>query len=269
VCRPATLTDASLPDLKPENVLIAIDDVESLITSELSSSAPSSARLIGVPPSKGRGGNQTPRSESVYITGSQPLPSPSSSFGTSPMLDRWQFGMSKIDADKAPAADGAAARGISAEAEEAARSLGSVSLNATASGPKPPPGPSLLSQQAAERQADASQDTPQPDGVRSALGIAVSETLAAQAELIEAARLGTADGAERITVKIADLGNATWVEHHFTDDIQTRQYRCPEVILGAKWGASADVWSVACVVHLFLTMRTRLQLRLSCSCLSC
>jgi hypothetical protein len=42
---------------------------------------------------------------------------------------------------------------------------------------------------------------------------------------------------------------ATWLEHHFTDDIQTRQYRCPEVIFGAKWGPSADVWSVACVVR--------------------
>lgn len=41
---------------------------------------------------------------------------------------------------------------------------------------------------------------------------------------------------------------ATWVEHHFTDDIQTRQYRCPEVILGARWGTSADIWSVACIV---------------------
>ncbi|KAG2031394.1 hypothetical protein BDR03DRAFT_817577, partial [Suillus americanus] len=41
---------------------------------------------------------------------------------------------------------------------------------------------------------------------------------------------------------------ATWVEHHFTDDIQTRQYRCPEVILGAKCGTSADVWSLACMV---------------------
>ncbi|EEB87279.1 hypothetical protein MPER_15447, partial [Moniliophthora perniciosa FA553] len=30
-----------------------------------------------------------------------------------------------------------------------------------------------------------------------------------------------------ITVKIADLGNATWVDHHFTEDIQTQQYRCP------------------------------------------
>lgn len=58
---------------------------------------------------------------------------------------------------------------------------------------------------------------------------------------------------ERITVKIADLGNACWFDHHFTEDIQTRQYRCPEVIIGAKWGPSADLWSVACVVFELLT----------------
>lgn len=51
-----------------------------------------------------------------------------------------------------------------------------------------------------------------------------------------------------ISVKIADLGNACWVGHHFTNDIQTRQYRSPEVILGSKWGASTDVWSMACMV---------------------
>lgn len=51
-----------------------------------------------------------------------------------------------------------------------------------------------------------------------------------------------------ISVKIADLGNACWVGHHFTNDIQTRQYRSPEVILGAKWGASTDIWSMACMV---------------------
>ncbi|KAI7970879.1 hypothetical protein EIK77_008059 [Talaromyces pinophilus] len=54
-----------------------------------------------------------------------------------------------------------------------------------------------------------------------------------------------------ISVKIADLGNACWVGHHFTNDIQTRQYRSPEVILGAKWGASTDVWSMACMVRIF------------------
>lgn len=53
-----------------------------------------------------------------------------------------------------------------------------------------------------------------------------------------------------ISVKIADLGNACWVGHHFTNDIQTRQYRSPEVILGAKWGASTDVWSMACMVRM-------------------
>lgn len=54
---------------------------------------------------------------------------------------------------------------------------------------------------------------------------------------------------DKISVKIADLGNACWVNHHFTNDIQTRQYRSPEVILGAKWGASTDVWSMACMVR--------------------
>lgn len=53
-----------------------------------------------------------------------------------------------------------------------------------------------------------------------------------------------------ISVKIADLGNACWVNHHFTNDIQTRQYRSPEVILGAKWGASTDVWSMAAMVNI-------------------
>jgi serine/threonine-protein kinase SRPK3 len=249
-----------LVDLKPENVLIAIDDVESLITAELSSSTPSSARLIGVPPSKGRGGNQTPRSESIYITGSQPLPSPSSSFGSSPMLDKWAFGMSKIDADKTPGPE--TNRAISADAEEAARTLGKVTLDSTS------PGPSLLSQQAAQAREQETEADADPDGtspmptspaheVRSALGIAVEETLVARAEILEAARSGLPEGMEHITVKIADLGNATWVEHHFTDDIQTRQYRCPEVILGSKWGTSADIWSVACLVsYLSVVLQT-------------
>lgn len=56
-----------------------------------------------------------------------------------------------------------------------------------------------------------------------------------------------------ISVKIADLGNACWVNHHFTNDIQTRQYRAPEVLLGAQWGASADVWSMSCMVFELLT----------------
>lgn len=50
-----------------------------------------------------------------------------------------------------------------------------------------------------------------------------------------------------IEVKIADLGNACWQHNHFTDAIQTRHYRCLEVILGAEYGPSADIWSAACM----------------------
>ncbi len=56
-----------------------------------------------------------------------------------------------------------------------------------------------------------------------------------------------------INVKIADLGNACWVNKHFTSDIQTRQYRSPEVILGAKYDTSADIWSLACILFELLT----------------
>ena len=52
-----------------------------------------------------------------------------------------------------------------------------------------------------------------------------------------------------ISIKIADLGNATPSKKHFTEEIQTRQYRAPEAILGRRdWDARADIWSVACVV---------------------
>ncbi|AOW00846.1 kinase-like domain-containing protein [Yarrowia lipolytica] len=63
----------------------------------------------------------------------------------------------------------------------------------------------------------------------------------------------TALAEELISVKIVDLGNACWVEHHFTNDIQTRQYRSPEVLLGSFWGASSDIWSMSCLVFELLT----------------
>eukprot|EP00887_Chlorella_sp_A99_P000093 scaffold16.g93.t1 len=53
--------------------------------------------------------------------------------------------------------------------------------------------------------------------------------------------------------KIVDFGNACWTYKHFTEDIQTRQYRAPEVILGAPYDASADVWSLACMVFELVT----------------
>lgn len=71
----------------------------------------------------------------------------------------------------------------------------------------------------------------------------------------------------KIRVKIADLGNACYdvsiksnrchagynkpnlfqQYHHFTEDIQTRQYRSLEVLLGAPYNYTADIWSTACL----------------------
>ncbi|XP_007937578.1 SRSF protein kinase 1 [Orycteropus afer afer] len=53
--------------------------------------------------------------------------------------------------------------------------------------------------------------------------------------------------AEKLQVKIADLGNACWVHKHFTEDIQTRQYRSLEVLIGSGYNTPADIWSTACM----------------------
>ncbi|KAJ3347400.1 serine/threonine protein kinase, CMGC group, partial [Kappamyces sp. JEL0680] len=56
-----------------------------------------------------------------------------------------------------------------------------------------------------------------------------------------------------VRVKIADLGNSCWTHKHFTMDIQTRQYRSPEVILGQKYDTSTDLWSFGCIIFELLT----------------
>lgn len=58
---------------------------------------------------------------------------------------------------------------------------------------------------------------------------------------------------ESVAFKIADLGNACWVDRHFSDDIQTRQYRSPEVIIGSGYDPTADLWSLACMVFELVT----------------
>ena len=51
-----------------------------------------------------------------------------------------------------------------------------------------------------------------------------------------------------VVCKVVDLGNACWTHKHFADDIQTRQYRAPEVIIGAGYDTAADMWSLACLI---------------------
>lgn len=291
-------------DLKPENVLICIEDVESVVRAELETCpAAVPTKLVGVPPSQGRGGAQTPRN-GIFITGSQPLPSPSGSFGTSPVIEKLAFQMSKISED-----------GSTHHPNQASSSSSSITTNDNntkpaqlnhpaicSSFPKLNPsqqhhsGPSLLSQTAPSSHVNEpnglslstdsnSASNPKSQANRPSHHFAhLSQTpvdrspvsssppiAAASARTTEdpSSRSATTEPAdrtplppeapydprslERITVKIADLGNASWTSNHFTDDIQTRQYRSPEAILASNWGTPVDIWSASCMVFELLT----------------
>ena len=58
---------------------------------------------------------------------------------------------------------------------------------------------------------------------------------------------------DNINIKIVDFGNACWTFKHFTENIQTREYRSPEAILGSKYDANTDIWSLACLVFELIT----------------
>ena len=58
---------------------------------------------------------------------------------------------------------------------------------------------------------------------------------------------------ENIRVKICHFGNACYSNHHFSRDIQTRQYRAPEIILGVNYNETVDIWSLACIVFEMIT----------------
>ncbi|CAE7650135.1 SRPK1 [Symbiodinium pilosum] len=106
---------------------------------------------------------------------------------------------------------------------------------ATAFTPAVPPPPSqTAAAHAAAAAAAACQSTSKPDCIDEKL---IDEVLGL--DLFD--HVG-------VTYKVADLGNACWVERHFSDDIQTRQYRSPETIINAGYDTSADIWSLACMV---------------------
>ncbi|XP_047167597.1 SRSF protein kinase 1-like isoform X1 [Vigna umbellata] len=50
-----------------------------------------------------------------------------------------------------------------------------------------------------------------------------------------------------VRCKVVDFGNACWADKQFAEEIQTRQYRAPEVILQAGYSFSVDMWSFACI----------------------
>ncbi|KAG5301871.1 protein kinase dsk1 [Histoplasma ohiense] len=207
-------------DLKPENVLIEIGDVEQIVKTFVKEEEPKKENK-----EDNRNGRRRRR---TLITGSQPLPSPlNASF-------------SGGDPFRTHAAN-----------QSAHSSLNQILSNS----PAAPSSPHLsMKDRLGIKDQEALDDGKQKQREKTA-DILEREVSGISLDKSSAPETSNAEDMEFdiISVKIADLGNACWVGHHFTDDIQTRQYRSPEVILGAKWGASTDVWSMAAMVFELIT----------------
>ena len=55
-------------------------------------------------------------------------------------------------------------------------------------------------------------------------------------------------GEINIHITIIDVGNGQYIDDlNKNPYIQTRQYRCPEVIIGLPYDQLADIWSIACI----------------------
>ncbi|KIV89920.1 hypothetical protein, variant [Exophiala mesophila] len=211
-------------DLKPENVLIEIGDVEQIVKAFVKDDKESSK-------DDNRNGRRRRR---TLITGSQPLPSP---------LNASFTGLDKIGNPHIH--QPSSLNQVLSEATNKSQSEGLSMVEQL----------KLRSKQSSDESASAKSREGTTDPIEKDLaGVSLDSKKPTEAEkVVKAAKKQDDPLGEIISVKIADLGNACWVGHHFTNDIQTRQYRSPEVILGAKWGASTDVWSMACMVFELIT----------------
>ncbi|AEO65570.1 uncharacterized protein THITE_2112680 [Thermothielavioides terrestris NRRL 8126] len=221
-------------DLKPENVLIEIGDVEQIVK-----------RVVKNEPNDKESNRNGRRRRRTLITGSQPLPSPlNASFSQSSMFPSpgsHSLGQMLHEGESLARLRAASSCVRDTPTDFSVRA-GSKSKDAS---PKPSAGSTEESQKQREKTADIL--------TREVSGISLDKAGTPPSTTGEKRKADDMQGFDIISVKIADLGNACWVNHHFTNDIQTRQYRSPEVILGAKWGASTDVWSMAAMVFELIT----------------
>ncbi|KEY65273.1 hypothetical protein S7711_01791 [Stachybotrys chartarum IBT 7711] len=213
-------------DLKPENVLIEIGDVEQIVK-----------KVVKSEPSDKENNRNGRRRRRTLITGSQPLPSPlNSTFNHSNL-----FPSASSQASLAGMLnEGMSLRSILDNSPGSANedcNVGKMSPLTPRGTDEPDKG--------REKSADIL--------TREVSSISLDKSSGSSAATGEKRKAEDPHAFDIISVKIADLGNACWVNHHFTNDIQTRQYRSPEVILGAKWGASTDVWSMAAMVFELIT----------------
>ncbi|KAG2432364.1 hypothetical protein HYH02_012937 [Chlamydomonas schloesseri] len=150
-------------------------------------------------------------------------------------------GMTGAQSGDPDAADTAATGGAGAGAGAEAHASGGANGNDNGVAP-------MENGEAAGGEGDAE------TAARVASGAEATTTAGAGANQVVITRPGLTD--EQLATaacKVVDFGNACWTYKQFTTDVQTRQYRCPEVILGAKYSTPADMWSLACVVFELVT----------------
>ena len=254
---------------------MSIQNVESHILSELSSSPSPQSYKLPLPPPRNRRvslSSQTFSSHisTVHIFESQPLSSTSrgrlsshlspssansSSYGPSILEDSHPSfktdyatpatsigsGMSKLKLSSPPQPIVDIGSDIQKAENEVLHSEQDASDVASFSS-----GPSLLTQTAPSRRS------PSPGLPSMSSRSSSMPSLSDDQTILPLSTLPPVSPAfQPITIKIADLGNATPSKRHYTEEIQTRQYRAPEAIIGrSDWGCKVDIWSVACVVRI-------------------
>ncbi|KAG1724359.1 serine protein kinase Sky1, partial [Suillus lakei] len=57
----------------------------------------------------------------------------------------------------------------------------------------------------------------------------------------------------KLDIKLTDFGTAVSIDGFHPNIIQPFALRAPEVILGCKWGPSADIWNLGCLIFEILT----------------
>ena len=55
--------------------------------------------------------------------------------------------------------------------------------------------------------------------------------------------------------QVIDFGSSCYEQQRIYTYIQSRFYRAPEVILGARYGLAIDMWSLGCIIAELLTGR--------------
>ena len=265
---------------------MCIPDIESHITSQLSSSPPPQTHKLPIPPNprSRRMSALTSHalsvpSRSVNIVVSQPLSTPpdhhrlhsrvgsSGSLGASSSPDSLLRTGSSVSTP-ATSLGSAMSKLKLTSSEQPTRtpikhSILHIEALQSASTRVTPAGPSLLTQTAPHLQPSE----PSCPESFSELGASL------ESSPVFPSLISSDDSSSPffpVLIKIADLGNATPSRRHYTEDIQTRQYRSPEAIIGkSDWDHRVDVWSVACLVGLDRHHRCCMLTGMAARCLSC